>query len=222
MILALPMDKPNFSHSLIMPAEAGDTLIAVPKDAEGNPAPYIPGELIDRKVSARHAGMHDIYCDLTEAVGAIDCLLSCSDRENQVIANSLLSAAIVSYGRCFAESKGRRTKLEPKSPWVAPDAQSLHFELMDLRNQIYAHSGKSSYRKCGTLVLVDSKLNPSRQLGLVTIRWSLLGIDKGVLRDVRDHIERIRVEVKEAWAESGEKLKKLAEEYLVRVDSQVR
>lgn len=68
------------------------------------------------------------------------------DEENDDIVKALFVAAFVFYGKCFAQAKGRKVKLEKDQ--ILAELQTTHDEVVQLRNNYAAHSGDIPFEFC--------------------------------------------------------------------------
>ncbi len=72
---------------------------------------------------------------------------------------ALWHAAIMSYGRCFASTRGRGTKLELEHVLrIDKTAGALHKKITSLRDEYVAHAGKHSFEH--TIVAVSLAPHP--------------------------------------------------------------
>lgn len=68
------------------------------------------------------------------------------DEDNDLIVKALFVAAFVFYGKCFAQAKGRKVKLEKEQ--LPIELQTTHDEIIQLRNNYAAHSGEIPFEFC--------------------------------------------------------------------------
>jgi len=141
--------------------------------------------VIETTLGKRLAAYHLIEKDLNSALAgfkylidrednnSLDVLSGLKDVENPefIVTKSLLQAAIVTYGKCFANSSGNKKKSNVKSRGVKLERkllesfsskhQETHDLIMNLRNDYVAHGGVNELELSYTYVLVmpDSKLD---------------------------------------------------------------
>lgn len=67
-----------------------------------------------------------------------------TDELTQTFERSLYTSSIISYARCFTETKGRGVQLNPKDCFKGADhLMAIHGRLMEVRHQHLAHAGMS-------------------------------------------------------------------------------
>ncbi len=65
------------------------------------------------------------------------------EEKNHMLIKSLFFSSLIFYGKCFAQAKGRGTKLERS---IVPEMfQAKHDEIKEYRNSIAAHSGEGRW-----------------------------------------------------------------------------
>lgn len=72
---------------------------------------------------------------------------------------SSYAAAIITYGKCFAEARGRGAKFPEQKldTFLTSEQITLHKEVIDTRNQFIAHGGISSHEYGKAVMLLDPK-----------------------------------------------------------------
>ncbi len=83
--------------------------------------------------------------DLIDARAALTHLLGADESlPNQVLTDSLLTSLVMSYGRCFTQSRGPSVAIRnlPHSflKTLDPDQLAVHHHVLQLRNTEFAHS----------------------------------------------------------------------------------
>ncbi|MEW8626581.1 MAG: hypothetical protein AB2551_12570 [Candidatus Thiodiazotropha sp.] len=119
------------------------------KDKAGVEHPFI---IADSALAKRLSGLTQIMDDLKHAY---ELMAMIKDIENSEIAYSLWMSAIVTYGKCFATAKGRRSKIEEDHVRrVDEDAIEFHKTILSMRNEYFAHAGVNEYEKASTVVIL--------------------------------------------------------------------
>jgi hypothetical protein len=122
-----------------------------------------------------------------------------SERGYGNIIKGLYVASLVSYGKCFVQCEGRKTKLEKKSLDVR--FHKIHDDIMHQRHNFAAHSGIDSYEEVKVAAVIPSE----KGLFLCTqVYTELLQIDfalqpKGEISfiDLVNHVREIVLSKKE-------------------------
>jgi hypothetical protein len=126
------------SSLILRPDKDTNVKLAVTKD--GKPCPYLfadddPSDKVAKKCKA----LHMIRKDLSTA---IDLTVAMQSTQSPHVSLAIWHAAIMSYGRCFAEAKGRGTTLNINDvKEFDPAAENLHKHITKLRNEYVAHAG---------------------------------------------------------------------------------
>lgn len=94
----------------------------------------------------RYAGLTSIQLDLAFVRDSLRHLAEIKDKSNQTIRRSLFISSIITYGRCFTQTRGRGTRLE-STKYIKPQYKELHGEVMNLRHEYIAHAGVSDGEK---------------------------------------------------------------------------
>lgn len=84
---------------------------------------------------------------------------------------SLFIASIITYGKCFAEARGRSVRLNYKSVLKGKYANKIdvHKEMIEVRNKYIAHGDSSPYE----YIAVNAALSPQLdQKGIATVYFS--------------------------------------------------
>lgn len=102
------------------------------------------------------------------------------DDEEADLLKALYIAFVVTYGKSFAQARGRGVKLEASE--IFKDAPSgelvdIHRELMDHRNEYIAHGGQTTLEQVRTVLLLDPAAHPDSKPTLIndTIYANSLG-----------------------------------------------
>lgn len=124
------------------------------KDKSGVDHPYI---IADSPLAKRLSGLSQIMHDLNHAHELAAMVKSVNSDD---VAYSLWMSAIVTYGKCFATAKGRKSKLEESHvKSIGEEEVEFHRSILAMRNEYFAHAGVNEYEKATTLVI----LNPESQ-----------------------------------------------------------
>lgn len=102
--------------------------------------------VLNNHLAKRYAGYRLISKDVELILEAITVLKTIS-RDQLIIKQSLTFFIAINYGKCFVSAQGRGVKLEKKDidgSWT-PQENDLHDELINMRHQYIAHSGKSKF-----------------------------------------------------------------------------
>ncbi|EPF1753065.1 hypothetical protein ACSQUR_004618, partial [Vibrio alginolyticus] len=120
------------------------------KDKSGIEHPYF---VADSALAKRLSGLTQIMHDLNHAH---ELMAMIKDIDNSEIAYSLWMSAIVTYGKCFAKAKGRKSKIEEVHvEKVGDGAVNFHRSIIDLRNEYFAHAGDNDFEKASTVVILE-------------------------------------------------------------------
>ncbi|MBD2503123.1 hypothetical protein [Anabaena azotica] len=120
------------------------------KDKSGIEHPYL---VADSALAKRLSGLTQIMHDLNHAHELMSMI---KDIENSEVAYSLWMSAIVTYGKCFATAKGRRSKIEEDHVRrVDEDAIEFHNSILNMRNEYFAHAGVNEYERASTVVILQ-------------------------------------------------------------------
>ncbi len=104
--------------------------------------------LIQTKISKKYSGFRLILKDLKTVKEIIDLLKNSKDQNVlPIIKQSLSFYAVITYGKCFAEAKGRGTQLNKKDALKYADnaASKEHERIIDQRNNYVAHGSLKGY-----------------------------------------------------------------------------
>ncbi|WP_422102208.1 hypothetical protein [Vreelandella sp.] len=119
------------------------------KDKGGVEHPYV---IADSPLAKRLSGLTQIMDDLKHAH---ELMAMIKNIENSEVAYSLWMSAIVTYGKCFATAKGRKSKIEEDHVRrVGGDAIAFHNSLLSMRNEYFAHAGVNEYEKASTVIIL--------------------------------------------------------------------
>lgn len=122
-------------------------------NVNGKTAPFFIAKSNDAK---RYASYRLISKELSNAFDALS-LLKINTIQNDTIKQSLSFFAIVSYGKCFTESEGRKVRLEKSSAlkYASPQDIQEHDKIMDMRHNYVAHGGVGGYEQNPVCVALD-------------------------------------------------------------------
>jgi hypothetical protein len=101
---------------------------------------------VDGKEIKRYKGLVSIILDLEFVSDSIRLLNDMTDKKQKTVERSLFISSIITYGRCFTQTRGRGTKLD-KSDSIKPQFIELHEYIMELRHEYIAHAGISDAEK---------------------------------------------------------------------------
>ena len=101
---------------------------------------------IDDPRLKRYTGLTSIQLDLTFVKDSMRQLAEMGDNDLQTTRRSLFISSIITYGRCFTQTKGRGIRLEP-ADYIKAQYKIIHDELMNLRHEYIAHAGVSDGEK---------------------------------------------------------------------------
>ncbi|NTV47840.1 MAG: hypothetical protein HGB11_15275 [Chlorobiales bacterium] len=117
---------------------------------DGVAYPYF---VADSALAKRLSGLTQIMDDLNHAH---ELMAMIKDVENAEIAYSLWMSAIVTYGKCFATARGRKSKIEEEHVrTIDEDAVEFHHSILNMRNEYFAHAGENEYEKSSTVVILQ-------------------------------------------------------------------
>ena len=150
------------------------------KDSYGNTCPFI---FADTPLAKRLSGLTQIMDDLLHAKELSKLV---STVENSEIQYSLWMSAVVTYGKCFAMAKGRKIKLEEKHVKNAcPDAFDFHKDLIELRNECFAHAGNNNYEKSNVAVILCPDLKNKAVIGVNHLNIKKLSVTEQFITPFR-------------------------------------
>ncbi len=142
----------KFKHEFNVDEKSGKTLLQV----------YIDGMkcdsfILDTKLSRRYLGLSLIKQDLIDVHNWIEKMNELapeslnnsngeivyleSNNTNMSLLKALYFSSIISYGKCFVTSDGRKTRLEEKDH-INPIYLDFHELIMEKRHGLVAHAGK--------------------------------------------------------------------------------
>lgn len=150
----MSINSKKFNTSIF--AQAGDQIEYRMANDEGEPLLTLAADQFDKYMASQHAAYSEIEWDLENSKESFR--RSKDFIEDEDIRSALFVDAIMAYGRAFASAEGRGgVKLEGTAHWVGADEVSLkrHRELMNFRNKLIAHTGKSPYRHCQTSIITS-------------------------------------------------------------------
>jgi hypothetical protein len=119
------------------------------KDKAGVEHPHF---IADSPLAKRLSGLSQIMHDLNHAR---ELMAMVESAQNDEIAYSLWMSGIVTYGKCFATAKKRRSKLETEHVLKADsEASEFHHSILNMRNEYFAHAGVNEYESASTVVIL--------------------------------------------------------------------
>jgi hypothetical protein len=131
------------------------------KDGNGNKCPFI---FADTPLAKRLSGLTQIMDDLVHAKELAQLI---NTIEHGELKYSLWMSAVVTYGKVFAGAKGRKIKLEDKHVIdVNSEALNFHKDLLELRNEFFAHAGNNPYELSNVGVILSPDLNNKAVIGV--------------------------------------------------------
>ncbi len=69
-----------------------------------------------------------------------------------IVLKGLMKAIVITYGKCFSRADGRKIKLSRKD--IPKEYEIVHEDLINMRNQYVAHSGKTNLERCKFVFLL--------------------------------------------------------------------
>ena len=134
-----------------MPYGEEKSYVVGPNVCEGRPifrrdGKECPVIAIETPQTKRLTGLLLIRNDLLYVKDALTILRkTCLDTSHEVINQALWFSAVTVYGKCFTETKGRKTQLHKKDHLrdASVDEMLAHDELMTLRHSYVSHAGIS-------------------------------------------------------------------------------
>lgn len=139
--------------------------------------------LVDTKISKQYAGYRLILKDLSTVKKIIAELRNFAPQTFPLVKQSLTFYAVITYGKCFSEAKGRGVSLNRKEALklATTDQAAEHDQILHLRNQYVAHSGEGGYEhNLVVAALNHNELDPK----VIDIYDNLM-----VLVDIDTHLE---------------------------------
>lgn len=114
---------------------------------------------IDDKGIKRYKGLTSIIIDLSYVKDSLKLLSDYKDKasktiERRTLERSLFISSLITYGRCFTQTRGRGIKLEP-TEFIKPKYKELHKYLIELRHEYIAHAGISDGEKVYAVALFN-------------------------------------------------------------------
>ncbi len=107
---------------------------------------YIFNDNFPKRIAAYYSIKQDIK-ECTQSILYLKEMLKNEEIPNHV-KSSLLAASAVKYARCFSDAEeGRKTSLEKDVVFrgANPRLLEIHKEIISMRNDYFAHAGKSEY-----------------------------------------------------------------------------
>jgi hypothetical protein len=104
--------------------------------------------ILETPMAKKYSGLTPILKDLKNVKEAINDLhhTKLSGRSS-IVKQSLSFYSVITYGKCFAEAKGRGTQLNQADAlkYATPEQSLEHDKIIDQRNNYVAHSGHKAY-----------------------------------------------------------------------------
>lgn len=141
-----------------------------------------PHAILETTFSKKYSAYQLIKKDLDFVGLAINSLKEMrTDKDHDVIRQSLSTSISITYGKCFTEALGRGTTLN-KGVFRKADEDliKLHYEIMQGRHNYYAHSGKTQFERNPIVLVVmqDSFRVHSNIIYMLSIRFNFEIIDR--------------------------------------------
>ena len=160
-----------------------------------------PFVVLDGQIFHRLSAYHLIKKDLNFAMASLEKLLEIQrDRPDQLVEQSLWCSAVVSYGKCFTEAKGRKVKLEANDVFKTSDDQikKTHEDIMHERHQYIAHAGVTAYEQSDTMLALSPDVGNKRIFGLYHSMYFATGIGQAkiesyipLMKSLVNHVESV-------------------------------
>lgn len=132
-------------------AKKGTTAWPGVVDEKGNELPSFM--LSPEGIVNQYSGYKQIFSDLECVERLIHLLKENLDPE---LHYAVWMSAVVTYGKCFAQAKGRRIKLEKKHVSEFNEkALSFHEEIISMRNDYFAHAGNNEKEASAVWAVLD-------------------------------------------------------------------
>jgi hypothetical protein len=147
---------------------------------DGRPCPYLyaDDDPLD-KVAKRCKALHMIRQDLHAAIELTEAMQSA--QSPSIISDAIWHAAIMSYGRCFANADGRGITLNIKDVRAFnPAAESFHKQMIGLRNEYVAHAGNHGEGFVKVVVTLAPDTDPKAVQGVtyLDVRKNGAGVEE--------------------------------------------
>lgn len=138
--------------------EDGETKFII-RDPDGN---ELPSLLAETPLAKGLSGLVQVMDDLQHAKRLAGII---SSVEIDDIKYSLWMSAIVTYGKCFARAKGRKTKLEEHHvSKIGASEFTFHKELISLRNEFFAHAGINNNEHSSIVIILSSAASDTKEV----------------------------------------------------------
>ncbi len=111
----------------------------------GEPVPHV---ILESAISKQYSGYRMIAKDLDLVEQGIKWLKANELSKIDIIAQSVTTFVVITYGKCFCEADSRNFKLDKGAFKYCTQAQKdLHKELMDIRHNYIAHAGETVFER---------------------------------------------------------------------------
>jgi len=147
--------------------------IRVDLDDKGLPNLVYP---LNTPMAKKYSGFRLILKDLKNVKEAINELGEVKfNGRSSIVKQSLSFYSVITYGKCFAEAKGRGTQLNQADAlkYATPEQSLEHTKIIDQRNNYVAHSGHKAYEH-NPIVMAFSR-DPSAK-GQYKIHDNIMGL----------------------------------------------
>lgn len=200
-----------FDHTVM--AEAGDR---ISHQFVGPNGPYLQVDIADLEPRlARHfRGYHTIGSDLRSAGEYLERAAMASIANRTVETEALFAAAVMAYGRCFAASDDHGVTLNNSPHWIGSegDSHKWHGTLIDLRNQLVAHSGTSEFKGGRNVLLFEQIGHSKKYVGLGHIQIKLNSPDDEYLGKTSNFVAQVLKRVEAKLEELHQRIDRMARE----------
>lgn len=113
------------------------------------------------------------------------------DREKHNHIKGLFIATLAFYGKCFAECKGRKVKLEKAI--MDDEFHKIHQSILDMRNNYAAHAGEGKGESCNVALLLparnDQHILPQLYTEITQVDLMLQEGDEQTFRNLVKHLQ---------------------------------
>ena len=131
---------------------------------EGKDCPVV---ILEGPLPDRLKGLSLINQDLQQVDAILEELAS-KEFDSIPLQKGLLFGALVLYGKCFTEAKGRKTTLKPESIFkhASTEIKARHNWLMRLRHEFVAHGGEAQEEQIKLLLVLKPE---EEEKGVITL-----------------------------------------------------
>jgi|GEM_PF-2420996 len=138
--------------------------------------------VLNDSISKQYAGYRLILKDLLTVKKLLTRLTETRYNGQATIEKQSMSFyAIITYGKCFAQADGRKTKLESKTSLklLADRLKAEHKRIIDLRNKYVAHAGLEGHEQNVVVALLNPD-EPKRVVEIYDNIMELVDIDSQI------------------------------------------